>query len=143
LFIPGDQFLSAALGEIPTLLEDAIRQHVIIATPSSFVALLKAVAYGWRQNLLAENAARIQELAEDLYKRLAKFGEHMAKIGRSLGLSVDAYNSAVGSLERQVLPGARKFTELGLRPEREIEEIVPVEKLARVPRAAEGETSDE
>jgi len=90
LFIPGDQFLSAALGEIPTLLEDAIRQHVIIATPSSFVALLKAVAYGWRQNLLAENAARIQELAEDLYKRLAKFGEHMTKIGRSLGLSVDA-----------------------------------------------------
>jgi DNA recombination protein RmuC len=143
LFIPGDQFLSAALGEIPTLLEDAIRQHVIIATPSSFVALLKAVAYGWRQNLLAENAARIQELAEDLYKRLAKFGEHMAKIGRSLGLSVDAYNSAVGSLERHVLPGARKFTELGLHPEREIEEIAPVEKLARVPRAAEGETPDD
>lgn len=143
LFIPGDQFLSAALGEIPTLLEDAIRQHVIIATPSSFVALLKAVAYGWRQNLLAENAAHIQELAEDLYKRLAKFGEHMTKIGRSLGLSVDAYNSAVGSLERQVLPGARKFTELGLRPEREIEEIAPVEKLARVPRAGEGETPDE
>jgi DNA recombination protein RmuC len=140
LFIPGDQFLSAALGEIPTLLEDAIRQHVIIATPSSFVALLKAVAYGWRQNLLAENAARIQELAEDLYKRLAKFGEHMAKIGRSLGLSVDAYNSAVGSLERQVLPGARKFTELGLRPEREIEEISPVEKLARAPRTAEDGT---
>jgi DNA recombination protein RmuC len=139
LFIPGDQFLTAAVGEIPTLLEDAIRQHVIIATPSSFVALLKAVAYGWRQNVLADNAARIQELAEALYKRLAKFGEHMAKIGRSLGLSVDAYNSAVGSLERQVLPGARKFTELGLRPEREIEEITPVEKLTRTPRTGDGE----
>ncbi len=143
LFIPGDQFLTAAVGEIPTLLEDAIRQHVIIATPSSFVALLKAVAYGWRQNLLAENAARIQELAEDLYKRLAKFGDHMARIGKSLGLSVDAYNSAVGSLERQVLPGARKFTELGLRPEREIGEIAPVEKLTRTPRQAEGETTDD
>jgi len=142
LFIPGDQFLTAAVGEIPTLLEDAIRQHVIIATPSSFVALLKAVAYGWRQNVLAENAARIQELAEDLYRRLAKFGEHMARIGKSLGSSVDAYNSAVGSLERQVLPGARKFTELGLRPEREIEEITPVEKLTRTPRAAEGDPAD-
>jgi len=143
LFIPGDQFLGAAISEIPTLLEDAIRQHVIIATPTSFVALLKAVAYGWRQNALAENAARIQELAEDLYRRLAKFGEHLGKVGRSLGQSVDAYNSAVGSLERQVLPGARKFTELGLRPEREIEEIVPVEKLVRELRPAEGDGVDE
>lgn len=116
---------------------------MIIATPSSFVALLKAVAYGWRQNALADNAARIQELAEDLYKRLAKFTEHVGKIGRSLGQSVDAYNSAVGSLERQVLPGARKFTELGLRPERDIEEIAPIEKLARVPRGLEGEAADE
>ncbi len=138
LFIPGDQFLTAAVAEIPTLLEDAIRQDVIIATPSSFVALLKAVAYGWRQNALADNAARIRDLAEDLYKRLATFGGHLARVGRTLGQSVDAYNSAVGSLERQVLPGARKFTELGLRPEREIEEIAPVEKLAREPRAVDG-----
>jgi DNA recombination protein RmuC len=143
LFIPGDQFLAAAVAEVPSLLEDAVRQHVIIATPTSFVALLKAVAYGWRQNALAENAARIQELAEDLYKRLARFGEHMARVGRSLGQSVDAYNSAVGSLERQVLPGARKFTELGLRPEKEIEEIPPVEKLAREPRAPEFDIGDE
>jgi len=143
LFIPGDQFLAAAVAEVPSLLEDAVRQHVIIATPTSFVALLKAVAYGWRQNALAENAARIQELAEDLYKRLARFGDHMARIGRALGQSVDAYNSAVGSLERQVLPGARKFTELGLRPGKEIEEMVPVEKLAREPRPAETDTDDE
>jgi DNA recombination protein RmuC len=143
LFIPGDQFLAAAIGEIPTLLEDAIRQHVIIATPTSFVALLKAVAYGWRQNALAENAARIQELAEDLYRRLARFGEHMIRVGRTLGQSVDAYNAAVGSLERQVLPGARRFTELGLRPGREIEEILPVEKLAREPRPSEGDAVDE
>ena len=131
LFIPGDQFLSAAVGELPNLLEDAIRQHVIIATPTSFVALLKAVGYGWRQNALADNAARIQELGEEIYKRLATFTSHLARVGRTLGQSVDAYNSAVGSLERQVLPGARKFTELGLRPAKEIEETVPVDKLAR------------
>jgi DNA recombination protein RmuC len=134
LFIPGDQFLSAAMGELPTLLEDAIRQDVIIATPSSFIALLKAVAYGWRQNALAENASLIRELAEDLYKRLAAFSSHVARMGRTLGQSVDAYNSAVGSLERQVLPGARKFTELGLRPGRELEELPVIEKLAREPR---------
>ena len=139
LFIPGDQFLSAAVGEIPSLLEDAIRQQVIIATPSSFVALLKAVAYGWRQDQLAENAARIQALGEDLYKRLATFSGYLARIGRSLGQRVDAYNSAVGSLERQVLPGARKFTELGLRPRRDIEELSTVDKLTRSPREDDGE----
>jgi len=142
LFIPGDQFLAAALDEIPTLLEDAIRQHVIVSTPSGFMALLKAVAYGWRQNALAENASHIQQLAEDLYRRLARFVEHMGRIGKSLGASIDAYNSAVGSLERQVLPGARKFTELGLRPEREIEEVAPVEKLPRLPRDDEGAAAD-
>ncbi len=131
LFIPGDQFLSAALTEMPTLLEDAIRRHVIVATPTSFVALLKAVAYGWRQNALTENALRIQELGEETYRRLATFVGHLGKMGRMLGQSVDAYNSAVGSLERQVLPGARKFTELGLRPPKEIEELAPIDKLAR------------
>ena len=136
LFIPGDQFLSAALAEIPTLLEDAIRQDVIIATPSSFVALLKAVAYGWRQTALAQNAETIRTLAEDLYKRLAVFSGHLIRLGRSLGSSVDCFNSAVGSLERQVLPGARKFTELGVRPEREIETLDPIDRLAREPQTA-------
>ena len=143
LFIPGDQFLGAALAEVPTLLEDAIRQDVIIATPTSFVALLKAVAYGWRQNALAENAAHIQELALDLYKRLATFGDHLGKVGRSLGQSVDAYNSAVGSLERQVLPGARKFTELGLRPGKEIADLPPIDRLARETRPGDGDPSND
>lgn len=131
LFIPGDQFLSGALTELPNLLEDAIRQDVILATPTSFVALLKTVAYGWRQTALAQNAETIRTLAEDLYKRLAIFNSHLGKLGRSLGNSVDAFNSAVGSLERQVLPGARKFTELGVRPDREMEVVEPVEKLTR------------
>jgi DNA recombination protein RmuC len=134
LFIPGDQFLSAALAESPTLLEDAIRQDVIIATPSSLVALLKAVAYGWRQTALAQNAETIRTLAEDLHRRLAVFAGHLTRLGRSLSGSVDSYNSAVGSLERQVLPGARKFAELGVRPEREIEALEPIDRLAREPQ---------
>jgi DNA recombination protein RmuC len=140
LFIPGDQFLSAALAETPTLLEDGIRQNVIIATPTSFIALLKVVAYGWRQTAIAQNAETIRELAQDLYKRLAVFASHLGKVGRSLSGSVDAYNSAVGSLERQVLPGARKFTELGVRPTAEIETIDLIERLAREPtvRGPEG-----
>lgn len=139
LFIPGDQFLSAALAESPNLLEDAIRQDVIIATPSSFVALLKAVAYGWRQMALAQNAETIRTLAEDLYKRLAVFASHLTKMGRNLGTTVDAFNSAVGSLERQVLPGARKFTELGVRPDREIEQVEPIDRLTREPQIKEAD----
>jgi DNA recombination protein RmuC len=139
LFIPGDQFLSAAMAENPSLLEDAIRQDVIITTPSSLVALLKAVAYGWRQTALAQNAETIRNLAEDLYKRLGVFAGHLTKVGRNLGQSVDAFNSAVGSLERQVLPGARKFTELGVRPDKEIEALEPIDKLTRDPQIERSE----
>jgi DNA recombination protein RmuC len=143
LFIPGDQFLAAALDELPTLLEDAIRQHVILTTPSSLVALLKAVAYGWRQDALAENAARIQALGEDLYRRLARFTGHLARLGRSLGTGVEAYNAAVGSLERQVLPGARRFAELGLDAGEPIEELALVDRLPRSPRTEDGVPADE
>jgi DNA recombination protein RmuC len=87
---------------------------VIIATPSTLIALLKAVAYGWRQTAMAENAARIRDLGQDLHRRLATFAAHFSKAGRQLGAAVEAYNSAVGSLERQVMPGARKFNELGV-----------------------------
>lgn len=135
LFIPGDQFLSAALAENNSLLEDAIRQDVIIATPSSLVALLKAVAYGWRQTSLAQNAETIRDLGADLYKRLNVLNTHLGKLSRNLNASVEAFNGAIGSLERQVLPGARKFTELGIRPDKEIEVIEPIEALARTPQS--------
>jgi DNA recombination protein RmuC len=131
LFIPGDQFLSAALNEDPDLIESALSQQIILATPTSFVALLKAVAYGWRQLALAENAEEIRQLAEDLYGRLAAFTGHMNKVGKQLASSVENYNRAVGSLERKVLPGARKFVELGIRPKKEIEKIEPLEALPR------------
>ena len=145
LFLPGDQFLTAALQENPGLIDDSLRQNVMLATPTSLVALLKIVAYGWKQSILAENAAEIRRLGEDLYKRLAVFGEHLGRLGKSLGGSVDSFNKAVGSLEQQVLPAARRFPELGLRVNREIEPIDPVASLARTPRTAgiDPDSSDE
>lgn len=131
LFIPGDQFLSAALNEDPDLIEYALSQQIILATPTSFVALLKAVAYGWRQLALADNAEEIRRLAEDLYGRLNAFVGHMNKVGKQLASSVENYNRAVGSLERKVLPGARKFVELGIRPKQTIEQVEPLESLPR------------
>ncbi|NCF74005.1 MAG: DNA recombination protein RmuC [Gammaproteobacteria bacterium] len=131
LFIPGDQFLSAALNEEPDLIEFALSQQIILATPTSFVALLKAVAYGWRQLSLADNAKEIRILAEDLYSRLATFVTHMNKVGRQLASSVENYNKAVGSLERNVLPGARKFVELGVHPKKELEKVETVEPVPR------------
>jgi DNA recombination protein RmuC len=131
LFIPGDQFLSAALDEDTELIESALSQRIILATPSSFVALLKAVAYGWRQLALAENAEEIRRLAEDLYGRLSVFVSHLNKVGRQLASSVDSYNRAVGSLERKVLPGARKFIELGIHPKKGLEPVEPLESLPR------------
>jgi DNA recombination protein RmuC len=136
LFLPGDQFLSAALQENPGLIDESLRQSVMLATPTSLVALLKAVAYGWKQNVLADNAAEIRRLGEDVYKRLAVFGEHLGRLGKSLGNSVDSFNKAVGSLEQQVMPAARRFPELGLRVSRELEPIEPVDTLARAPREA-------
>ncbi len=136
LFIPGDQFLAAALREQPELIERALQQKVILATPTSLVALLKAVAYGWRQVALEENAKNIQTLGEELYKRLATFSSHLARLGRQLGGSVEAYNAAVGSLERNVLPGARRFREMGVASKREVEEPQPLEQLPRHPGAS-------
>jgi DNA recombination protein RmuC len=145
LFLPGDQFLSAALQENPDLIDESLSQNVMLATPTSLVALLKAVAYGWKQTALAENAEEVRRLGEDLYKRLAVFGEHLARLGKALGGGVDAFNKAVGSLEQQVLPAARRFPELGLRVNRVLEPLEPVEALTRTPRvggAASSESTD-
>jgi DNA recombination protein RmuC len=133
LFLPGDQFLSSALAERPELLEYALRAGVIIATPSTLIALLKAIAYGWRQAAVAQNAALIRDLGQELHKRLSTFVAHLLRTGRSLSGAVDAYNSAVGSLERQVLPGARRFTELGAAAGEPIATLEPVDRLVREP----------
>jgi DNA recombination protein RmuC len=131
LFIPGDQFLTAALAERPELLDDALRQNVILATPTSLVALLKAIAYGWQQVKLGESAAQIRELAVELHSRLGTFTEHLDAIGKALSEGVRAYNASVGSLERRVLPSARRFTELGVQPRRELAELKVVEEIPR------------
>jgi DNA recombination protein RmuC len=137
LFLPGDQFLTAALAERPELLEDALKQGVIIATPSTLIALLKTVAYGWRQTAVAQNAALIRELGQELYRRLGAFTGHLERLGSRLGAAVDAYNSAVGSLERQVLPQARRFPELGVTADAALPELEKIEQPLR-PIAAAG-----
>ncbi len=133
LFLPGDQFLSAALAERPELLETALGQSVIIATPSTLIALLKAVAYGWRQSAVAHNAALIRDLGQELYRRLGAFNGHLGRMGQRLGSAVEAYNAAVGSLERQVLPQARRFSELGVTADAPLAELEPIGQLVRNP----------
>jgi DNA recombination protein RmuC len=113
LFVPGDQFLTAALDERPTLLEDALAQKVLLATPTSLIALLKVVAYGWMQLKLAENAEDIRKLAIQMQDRLGTFTGHLATVGIRLEASVNSYNKAVASLESRVMPTTRKIRELG------------------------------
>jgi DNA recombination protein RmuC len=131
LFIPGDQFLSAALEVDAKLLEDAMADKVVLATPSSLVALLRAVAYGWRQEALAENAEHIRSVGEELYERLSTFADHLGRLGSHLTRSVESYNKAVGSFDSRVLPGARKFREMGIQRKKDLPEPEPVERLPR------------
>lgn len=140
LFLPGDQFLSVALAERPQLLETALAQNVIIATPSTLIALLKTVAYGWRQSAVAHNAALIRDLGQELYRRLSTFGGHLGRMGQRLGGAVEAYNAAVGSLERQVMSQARRFNELGVTadaPLAEIEQVTQLTRTSSAPAAVE------
>ncbi len=131
LFIPGEQFLAAALDLDMTLLEDALRSKVILASPTSLIALLRAVAFSWRQVDLIDNAQQIRSLAEEFHKRVAVFSEHFARLGKALDSTVTHFNKTAGSLERQVLPATRKLTELGVDERREIVTTDPIEKQVR------------
>ncbi len=138
-FVPGDPLLTAALEHEPGLMEHAVANHVLLATPTSLIALLRAVAYGWRQEDLADNARAVQRLGVELYQRLSVLGDHVAGVGKGLSSAVNAYNKAVGSLEGRVLVTARRFSELGVVGPGEKELIHPgsVDTTPREVRAPE------
>lgn len=138
MFLPSESYFSAALERDPGLLEAGVDQKVIPASPTTLISLLKAVHYGWRQEKLAQNAQEISDLGRDLYKRLGTFGSHMQKIGKGLTGAIGSYNDAVGSLERNVLPGARKFQNLqGIGSDGDLPDLSMIEQSPRALTAPE------
>ena len=131
MFIPGEHFLSAALELEPQLLEETMQLNIILATPTNFIAILRAVSYGWKQQALTENAIAIRNLGESLYKRLSVFSGHLDKLGSSLNSSVGHFNKTVGSLERQVIPSGKRFLDMGIRAKDELDSIPPIDNQVR------------
>jgi len=142
LFIPGEHFLSAALEIDPSLLEDTIKSNIILASPTNFIALLRAVSYGWKQQALAENAIKIRKLGETLYKRLSVFSGHLNKLGTSLNSSVAHFNKTVGSLEHQVLPSGKRFLDMGIRAKNEIKSISEINLQVRNVKEVDNEQNE-
>ncbi len=143
MFIPNDSFLAAAAEQDPNLVENALTLGVVIATPTTFIALLKAIAFGWRQETVAASAQHISKLGQDLSDRLATVSGYLANLGKSISKSVEAYNSTIGSFESRVLTSARKFKELGAEGKKEIGELQPIDHIPRQLTIAPQVESDE
>ncbi|MGH7356352.1 MAG: DNA recombination protein RmuC [Candidatus Rokuibacteriota bacterium] len=137
MFIPGEAFVGAAAQADPSLIEDGMARRVIVATPTTLVALLRAIAFGWRQEQIAVNAKEISALGADLYNRLRTLADYFETMGSALGRAVDAYNKFVGSMETRVLPAARRFRDLGATGSEEIGRLPALEALPRQPDAPE------
>ena len=138
LFLPGEHFYNAALEADPSLIQQGVDQQVLIATPTTLIALLRAVHYGWQQEKVAENAREISELGRELHTRIGTVAEHVQRLGKRLGGAVDAYNQAVGSLETRVLVSARRFADHGVvGQDKQIAPIDPIDVVPRSPQATE------
>ena len=137
MFIPGESFFAAAVDQDHGLIEDGMEMRVVLATPTTLIALLHAVAYGWRQEQIAKNAQDISDLGKQLYDRMKVLAEHLTGIGKGLEKANAAYNSAIGSMETRVLPAARRFKELGAAPGDDIAVVEPVETTPRALSAPE------
>jgi DNA recombination protein RmuC len=132
MFIPGESFLSVAVEYKKNLIEEAIHQNVIVSSPTTLIALLRAVAYGWRQEKLAQNAKEISRLGAELYERIAKFVEHYGKVGKALERATDSFNQSVGSLESRVLVSVRKFKEMGVSSKSNVDIVEQIEKIPKL-----------
>jgi DNA recombination protein RmuC len=137
MFLPGENFYRTAIELDPALLELHASSRVIIASPTTLITLLRAIAAGWREERIAESARAVSELGRELYERLATMVDHFATVGKRLDGAVQAYNQTVGSLERRVLVSARKFPEHGIGTDKQVVELTPVDKSSQPPQTIE------